>query len=893
MAAPPGPPAPRGRRTLPVAVGLATVLFAALLAADLPGDKWISNVGNWLAATAAAVALLIRAGRGTGRHRLGWGLLGLGVLSWAAGQAVWVWFESISGVPVPFPSPPDVGYLGLGPFAAAGVLLLPGPHQTRPVRLRSLLDGLLLAGASLLVSWYLLMRPLISASDDPDVRYAILAYPVHDVVIVTVALYLVVLLHRAGTRDPALVLLAAGMLVVGAADSGYAYVTLVGAYATGGLLDAGWFLGFGLILVAACRPAPTGPPPGPPRRPVGVLLPYGAVLAALGTAVAVEARAEGLAAVVWAVLIVLIVLRQTLTMLENGALTRDLEARVSARTAELSASEQRFRALVQQSSDVVTVVDADSVVRYQSESVERVFGWPAARLTGRTLARLLDRESGARLAAALRAVAGRPYGSTVLELTVPHRDRRQRQAEMTVTNLLDDPNVRGLVLNTRDITERRQLQEQLVHEAHHDPLTQLANRSLFVERIGEALQGRRSTDHVAVVVLDLDGFKEVNDALGHAAGDQLLVQVADRLHATVRTGDTVARLGGDEFAVLAHAADAPAVARRVVTAMAEPFVVDGREVHVGASAGIAAAGAGVDAVQLMRNADLAMYQAKSAGGGDVAVYHPSLHAGLVERLQLEADLRRALDRGELRLFYQPCVDLADGATVGYEALVRWLHPERGLVPPGEFIAVAEQIGVIGPLGRWVLEQACRQAVEWAAEGRPVRMAVNVSVRQFHRTDLSAEVGAVLAATGLPADRLCLEMTESVLMTDTDANLAQLTRLKQLGVHLAVDDFGTGYSSLAYLRRFPVDVIKIDRSFVDRICDTDDAATLVHTIVQLGRSLGMTTVAEGVEHGGQLDALRAMGCELAQGYHFSRPVPAEVAARLLVGFPDRVTTSMGV
>jgi EAL domain-containing protein (putative c-di-GMP-specific phosphodiesterase class I) len=358
----------------------------------------------------------------------------------------------------------------------------------------------------------------------------------------------------------------------------------------------------------------------------------------------------------------------------------------------------------------------------------------------------------------------------------------------------------------------------------------------------------------------------------------------------------VARFGGDEFAVLIQSPlgspDAEIVAQRIVDGLNDPFQIDTREIHVQASIGLAGAGlsgenpvddgAAGEAEQLMRNADLAMYKAKSAGGSGYASYHPQMLSGLVERLELEADLRVALERGELKLHYQPTVNLATSRVVGFEALVRWQHPTRGLIPPLDFIPIAEGTGLIVPLGRWVLTEACRQVVEWSAQGvgGPITMAVNVSVRQFDRSDLAAVVAEVLAETGMPAGQLCLEMTESVLMTDTEENLAQLVRLKALGVTLAIDDFGTGYSSLAYLRRFPVDTLKIDRSFVERLGEQTDDAALANTIVQLGRSLGMSTIAEGIEEYGQLAALREMGCDYAQGYYFSRPVPAVEAVRLL-------------
>jgi diguanylate cyclase (GGDEF)-like protein/PAS domain S-box-containing protein len=712
---------------------------------------------------------------------------------------------------------------------------------------------------------------------------------------------LALLRHRGDGMGRPLLLVGIGIGIFSVADSGFAYLSLTGSYASGGIIDAFWFLGFAFILLAARMPvrATVRPAAAPETEdsplPFGVLLPYVAVLGALGTSVfwfTVNTGGDEFVSWTRSALILLMVGRQVLTLLENRALTRHLEARV----VEVSASEQRFHALVQHSSDVVSVVDADAVVLYQSESVQRVFGYPAAALTGRTLTRLLDPEAGARLIEALSSVTDRPYGTTVLELTVPHRDGRRRQAEMTVTNLLDDPNVRGLVLNTRDISERKELQEQLMHEAFHDGLTQLANRALFQELVAEALHRRDDSGTVTVLFLDLDGFKEINDSLGHAAGDQLLLQVAERLRGAVRRGDVVARFGGDEFAVLVEspdAHDAEAIAARVVETMDEPFLLDEREIHIGASVGLAcgdvAQAPADDAEQLMRDADLAMYRAKSLGGGEWASYDPQMHSGLVARLELEADLRRALDRDEISLHYQPTIDLADGGVVGFEALVRWNHPVRGLVSPADFIPMAEATGLIVPLGRWVLTEACRQAVEWGAgAGRhPLKMAVNVSVRQFDRTDLPAVVAEVLAETGMPAGQLCLEMTESVLMTDTEENLAQLIRLKALGVQLAIDDFGTGYSSLAYLRRFPVDTIKIDRSFVEQIRDDAGESTLARTIVQLGQSLGMSTVAEGIEELSQLTALRRIGCELAQGYYFSRPVPATEARLLLSETAARV------
>ena len=427
-----------------------------------------------------------------------------------------------------------------------------------------------------------------------------------------------------------------------------------------------------------------------------------------------------------------------------------------------------------------------------------------------------------------------------------------------------------------------------------DPLTDLANRTLFSQRLEKSLGNRHDRDTVAVLFVDLDDFKHVNDSLGHAAGDELLSRIAERLAASVRPGDTVARLGGDEFAVLLPATDraaAIAVAQRLLTVLDPPFVVGGVEVYQHATIGIALTADGrADAETLIRNADMAMYDAKAQGKGRATVFRPELHAESVKRLEFEGQLRRAIEGEQLRLEYQPILDLSTDRISGYEALVRWAHPTRGLLPPSDFIPLAEESGLILPLGRWVLREACLQLRRWQARpGWPshVGLMVNVSARELRSSAYPAEVRKVLRETGLPGESLTLELTESVLVADGDVAAARMAALKELGVRIAIDDFGAGYSSLSYIQRLRVDMLKIDRTFIATIHQGAVGSAVMQAALAIGRTLEIPTVAEGVERSDQLARLKLMGCRLAQGFHFARPMAADAAAELVSNTPDEL------
>jgi diguanylate cyclase (GGDEF)-like protein/PAS domain S-box-containing protein len=558
--------------------------------------------------------------------------------------------------------------------------------------------------------------------------------------------------------------------------------------------------------------------------------------------------------------------------LESAALTEEVHRR---------AGEARFASLVQHSSDLITVLDRDATVIYQSPSVERVLGYPAEEIVGTRFDSLLQPGEQGRLAHLLAdPPAGGAGAPQVLECALRHRDGGMRQFEMLYTNLLADENVRGIVLNGRDVSERKAFEEQLAHQAFHDPVTNLANRALFVERARHAVaRARRETTGLAVVFMDLDDFKTINDSLGHAAGDAVLVEVAKRLDGAIRASDTAARFGGDEFAVLLEdtdsAQDAADAAERILESLAGPLRLDGKELLVGASLGIAvvAGGTAADADELIRNADAAMYIAKRDGKGGYRLFEPAMHEGVVERLELRADLQRAMAAGQLELHYQPVVRLTDGGVTGVEALLRWRHPERGIVPPDVFVPLAEEMGLIVPIGRWVLREACRQARQMQTllpAEPPLSMAVNLSVKQLQHSDIAGDVSDALAESGLHPGCLTLEITETVMMTDTDTALQRLNDLKALGVRLAMDDFGTGYSSLSYLSRLPVDVIKMDRSFLTAGA-SPQASALASAVVGLGATLQLDVVAEGIEYPEQWTGLRDLGCDLGQGFLFARPM----------------------
>jgi diguanylate cyclase (GGDEF)-like protein/PAS domain S-box-containing protein len=549
-------------------------------------------------------------------------------------------------------------------------------------------------------------------------------------------------------------------------------------------------------------------------------------------------------------------------------------------------TDARFQALVQHSSDAILVLDRSGRIDYASPSTANVLKSSPDELSGRMFLELVVENDRPRVANALDARKDdTPSPPFEFELLTP---LGPLQVEAACTNLLYSADVRGIVVNMRDVSERKEFERQLAHRAFHDELTGLTNRVLFRDRVEHALARVDRGSSLAVLFLDLDDFKTVNDTLGHQAGDELLRVVAARLSSAARTSDTAARLGGDEFAVLVEddINDASeVVAQRLLESIAAPIWMEDRAITMNVSIGIARAlpGESLQVDTLLRNADVAMYEAKASGKGRCRQFSAEMHEALVDQLELKRELVTAIERGEFELHYQPVVDLATQHFVSLEALIRWNHPVRGLISPDEFIPIAEASGAIVPLGRWALRAACEHALrlQWRVGPSAPSISVNLSTRQLQEPTLVAETITVLKETGLPPEKLVLEITETAMISDFDLVLSRLRDLRAANIRVAVDDFGSGYSSLNYIRRLPIDVLKIDRAFIADIGESGEVAALTETILALARIIGVTVVAEGIETEAQLAEVTRLGCDLGQGYLFLRPVDAAEIERLVV------------
>ncbi|MDO8365131.1 MAG: EAL domain-containing protein [Actinomycetota bacterium] len=809
-------------------------------------------------------------------------LIAIGVTVSAAGDAVWQWLDWTRDIGS------DVSVadaLWLASYVAIGAALLRSAPKVRTVDADGVIDFLVVFLVALVAQWEFAFDEIVTDATYPLWDRVVWAlYPTLDAALLAVVV-------RAGlTRR-----FRGGLAALVGAGSGFwllsdfSYTLFPDSERLEVWMNLGWMLGsvFLACTVWYLRAAPATQT-GKVASGIEVTRPAGIAVALVpllvpGAVMVIEHLRGDLENVylLFTVSVLLIGLAFT-----RG--NRLLHAENAARAAVRS-QERYSRMVALHSADAFLVLDRDGVVLNDAPSLAALVGRLGWSASGEAMLKFVLQPDRADTRAVFERCLASSGQTFETELRVRHQQGHEMWLSARMTNLLDDPDIDGIVVNLHDITGRKRAEAELSHRAFHDGLTELANRALFCNRVDHTLARNRGTGRqAAVIFLDLDGFKTVNDSLGHAAGDKLLKEVANRLVQAVRSADTVARLGGDEFAILLEQSQSPldeseGLAERVLQSLALPIDLDGQCVTLSASFGIAASDGASTAASLLRDADVAMYRAKTAGKARWVIYDPEMHTAAVERLQLENELLGALESGQFVVEYQPIIRLADDTIKGFEALIRWQHPRLGTIQPDRFIPIAEETGAIIPIGTWVLNEACGALARWQRqfpEYAGLTMAVNLSTRQLGSPDLVAAVRAALAASGIEPSTLVLEMTETALIQDAGVATDRLRELSALGVLLAIDDFGTGYSSLSYLRQFPVDILKIDRSFISTITEATQLPAIVTALVELGRTLQLELVAEGVEVDIQRDELRRVHCGMAQGFLFSHPLGEAAAGQLL-------------
>jgi diguanylate cyclase (GGDEF)-like protein/PAS domain S-box-containing protein len=870
--------------------GLLTIGFGAALALRIEGllvADAIRGFGEAAAALVAAVACMTAATLYSGRTRFAWVLLGTAALAWATGEGYWSYFDVVQGQQLPFPSLADAGHLALVPLAVAGIAVFPGRQRTAS-RLAFLLDGAILAGALVLISWATVLGNVVHAGADigPSALTG-LAYPLSDIVLAVMALLLVG--RTTGLARLPLLLVMAGVFANLLTDSASAYLTTVTTHGPEQILGTGWVAGFLLIALGAVRSSlVAGSASRAEERPPGrwtVVVPYIPVAVAAVIAVLKNVNGPPEALLLWDLMVVvaLVIVRQFIVILDNQTLSQ----KVALQTAALRDSEEHFRSLVQNSGDVVVLADADGVVRFVSTSIDRFFAYTSTELVGQPFSGLLHPDDQPAFAGGLKKALTASALPVAVDCRFRHKLGSWTHCDVTITNLLHRSSSQALVLNIRDVTDRKEMEDRLAYLGAHDPVTNLPNRMAFRRLIDEALERSAPGRAIAVLAIDIDDFKLVNDALGHHAGDDVLGMVGGRLGKIVSAGDVVARVGADEFGILMKTVlndgQPSHLAERIFQHFRAPFKVEEREMVMRLSIGIAAQGALEDTAEnLMRNADLALNAAKTRGKGRYERYEPKQHAAVSDRMELESELAHALERRQFVLHYQPTVRLGDGTIIGFEALVRWDHPRRGLLSPGDFLGLAEETGMSSALQRWVLGQACADGKHWQISfpvEPALQVSVNISQHGLVDADLVADVTNACTAAAFPPERLILELTEGATL-EGRTTVSRLLELHERGVSVALDDFGAHAAPLSSLRDLPVDIVKLDHSFVARMTTSPTDATVARAVIDLGNKLGMITIADGIERADQLAALREMGCLAGQGYYLSRPLPAAGIDRLL-------------
>jgi diguanylate cyclase (GGDEF)-like protein/PAS domain S-box-containing protein len=876
----------------------------------------MGDFGLAAAAGAAAVSCFRYARSRRIRFRPAWLLFALSSAMAALGNLVWGWYEVVLERPVPSPSYADGFFLCFAPPAIVGLLVLAKRPVSRAGWVCLGLDAWLIGGSLLTLAWSLALAQAAKSEGSSVAHTALsLAYPLLDIALVS----MVLALHfRRSSANRTAVNTAIGALALTVmCDALFTSPLLHNSYRSGQLLDAGWFAGSMLLAYAPWAaprhgqedadrhgagqtrvvhehvpgqrgthhhtPAQGGDHPRyPVTRPIAgslaALTPYlAAAVCTLGILYNVlnGRSVDRVVLITGGTVVLALVVRQGIMLLDNITLTQ-----------ELAQKENHFRSLVQGSSDVIMIAAPNGILRYVSPAAAGVYGRSAEELVGTELADLIHPEDlGCVVHEVRRFLAANPVEepTTRIECRFRSGDGGWLNVESTVNR-----HHGGLIFNSRDVTERVRLQAQLQHNAEHDPLTDLPNRALFTKRVQHALSGRRASDrgialrNTAVLFIDLDGFKGVNDTIGHQAGDELLVQAARRLHEAVRQGDTASRLGGDEFAALivgdttrdrtARERHILELADRLRVTLSQPYLIDGNDVRVNASIGVAFAEPGLGAGELLRNADLAMYRAKAGGKGRVELYKPQMQQDVVRKAELATRLRAALHDGEFALLHQPVVSLEDGRITAVAAQARWRSSQGVLFTPAEFLRVAEDSDKTAELSRWMLEEAVEQAAERTVTGLAAPVCVRIGARRLlDRSMPLGSIEALLTRHGLPSGSLIIELSDLDPRISLDELERRLSGLRRVGVRVALDGFGSGYAAITALRRLPVDVLKLDRGLVEGVVESARLHKITGGLLRIAGDLGLQSVADGVDLPEQVVALRAMGCTHGQGMAFSGPL----------------------
>ena len=866
--------------------------FAALWLASGLGDpaarRAVADLGESALDVLAAVIVLRAALSIDGRRvRLGWAVLAVAMLVYAAGDGIWAWLD-LTGASTDSPSLADLAYVSYYPIVVAALFMFQRASSARRDTLRLTIDSLIVVIGGGIVVWHTLFRPVLESLDPNPITAALaLGYPIGDLVLLF-GVAATALRHPPEIDSRALVSLVGGLGLMFVADVGYGQLNLTGAFGLERWPDIIYLSSTVLVALAGyfqAHPAASTDGRANTMSRWLLALPYVALAAGYSVLVGLamdRVTGELIEVLYGAVVLTAVVLvRQELVLRDNGRLVAQQARRES---------EERFRTLAANTSDVVVLVDRAGVVTDAPPAVARVLGVDAARLVGRPISRFVHADDAGRAEAFIADVAARRSVTQPIEWRLWDATGVWRQVETIAVNLLDDPAVGQIVLTTRDVRERKTLEAQLTQVALHDLLTDLPNRTLLRDRVGQALAGAVGTQRrTTVLSLGLDGFRHVNESFGNTVGDQALQEVARRLRTCIGVGDTCGRLGGDEFGVLIDPQSTPdgglATAERILAAIRATVEIAGHPIHLTGSVGVATARlAEVDAGSLLRRAATARSVARNKGGDRVALFDPAMHDAAQTPFKLESELRRALDQTEFTLTYQTIVDLRTGDLVGAEALLRWDHPTRGPIASDVIVPLAEEAGLIEEIGTWVLRTACAEAARWAAlsPGRVPRVSIGLCAHQVADPQLAWTVQAAMAHASATPSWVTLGLSESMLMQDSSASLERLHAIRALGVQIAIDDFGTGYSSLAYLEQFPITHIRIGQSFVTPLDEPGRGAGVVHAMVEIGRALNLTTVAEGIDTPTELRRLQDLGCELGQGYVFSPPLEPDEMAALVAG-----------